>query len=374
MDLLRLAGAPGVGKSTTAWAAARRIAADGVASGYIDTDQLGICYPAPDDDADRWALKERALAALAHDFRRAGVDRLVVSGVAWPDDPPPLIDGVSVRSLWLDASEATRRRRLAVRGSSEEQLAQMLSAGTAEAARVNPEWERLGTDGLSASQTVDEVLARWRPSPPIPLSPSSPPGAPRAEAVPGGARHAGTADRVLWITGPRLAGVSRIGWEIVTREWSAGRRTGFIDLAQLSFVWNVDGPAPLANLVGLHAAFREVGADLFVIVAPLDVGPEAVRAALPDSEVSFVRVVPSAADVRRHALFRQRGDGPALAGDDVVGAPAAAVDTILQTSDAQSSLPLREHEVPVVTGGLSPGEAAAAVRRSAEWPSDLRQL
>lgn len=164
MDLLRLAGAPGVGKSTTAWAVATRLAAEGVASGYVDTDQLGMCYPAPDDDPDRWALKERALARIAEQFSLAGIDRMIVSEVAWPDDPPPQIRGVSVQSLWLDATEQTRRDRLALRGDRDEQVVQFLSAGTAEAARVNSVWTRIDTDELSEADTVETVLAGWQPT------------------------------------------------------------------------------------------------------------------------------------------------------------------------------------------------------------------
>lgn len=358
MDLLRLAGPPGVGKSTTAWAVARSFAADGVASGYVDTDQLGMCYPAPDDDSDRWALKERALAGVAEEFRRAGVDRLVVSGVAWPDDPPPQIAGVSVRSLWLDASEQTRRRRLGTRGDSDEQLAQFLSAGTAEAERVNSVWERLETDDLSASETVERVLARWQAA------------VVREDSVDSHRftrPDASTVDRVLWITGPRLAGTSRIGWQVVSREWSDRRRAGFIDLAQLSFAWNTNTTVGLANLVRLHQEFRRIDTDRFVVVAPFEVEPAAVRAVLPASDVSFVRLARSAADLRTHALLRRRGDGPSLAGDDVLGATDAAIGSMLRRAGEQSSLPHREYEASVETRGLSIVDAATAVRHAAGW-------
>jgi len=362
MELLRLAGPPGVGKSTTAWTVARRFADDGMSTGYVDTDQLGMCYPAPDDDPDRWALKERALAGVAEEFRRAGVERLVVSGVAWPDDPPPRIAGVSVRSLWLDASEHSRRERLGARGTDGEQLSEMLSAGTAEAERVHSAWERVDTDGLSPSETVGEVLMRWRPT----AVENRRPGSERSMRL-----GAAGGDRLLWLTGLRLAGASRIGWEIATREWREGTRTGFIDLAQLSFAWNIDEAVGPASLARVHRCFREVGADLLVVVAPIEIEPEAARAVLPNSDVSSVRLSPSAADLRRHAHFRRSGEGPALAGDDVIGATDAEVEVILRTADLQSSLPLREHEVSVRTRGLSPADAAAAVRRGAGWSAVL---
>jgi hypothetical protein len=329
-----------------------------VASGYVDTDQLGMCYPAPDDDLDRWALKERALAGVAEEFRRAGVNRLVVSGVAWPDDPPPRIEGVPVQSLWLDASEQTRRRRLGARGTSDEQLLQYLSAGTAEAERVNSVWERLDTDDLSETEAVEKVLARWQSA----VVHDDP-----VDSHPRTKTTASSADRVLWITGPRLAGKSRIGWEVVSREWSDGRRAGFIDLEQLSFAWNTSSAVGLANLVRLHGEFRDVDTDRFVVVAPFEVEPAAIRAVLPASDVSFVRLAPSAADLRAHALVRRRGDGPSLAGDDVLGATDAAIERILHRADSQSSQPHREHELSVETRGLSIVDAATAVRHAAGW-------
>ena len=355
MDLLRLAGAPGVGKSAAAWAIAQQLAREGVRCGYVDIDQLGMCYPPPDDDSDRWALKERALAGVAEEFQCAGVDRLVVSGVAWPDDPPGRIDGIAVKSIWLDASEDARRSRLGRRTIGERQLEQDLAAGTAEAARVESSWERISTDEWSVDRTVEEVLSGWHPV-----------AAKSSRAVRPFVSTA-AAHRVLWVTGPRLAGASRIGWEIASGEWAAGRRTGFLDLAQLSFAWNVDRPVGLANLARVHGTFGEMGAGLFVVVAPLEISPSVVRAALPNSEVSFVRLMASEADVRAHASLRQRGAGPALAGDDIVGASDAAIGDVLRISREQSALPLRDHEVRVDTRGRSLEDAADAVRAEAGW-------
>jgi hypothetical protein len=360
MDLLRLAGAPGVGKTTTAWALARRLAADGVPSGFVDIDQLGMCYPPPDGDPDRWALKERALAAVASEFARAGVARLVVSGVAWPDEPPPEIDGISVQSIWLDASEGTRRERLGVRQISDDQLAQSLSAGTAEAARVHAAWERLNTEQRSSAETVEDVLATWRA---LGLRRDGRDGA-GSPAVPATDSETG---EVLWITGPRLVGTSRVGWEVAQQDWQAGRRVGFVDLAQLSFAWNIHAPVGPANLARVHDTFRAAGAGRLVVVAPFEVDPQAAREALRASEVVFVRLCAPESDRRAHAFFRRSGGGPTLAGDDILEASDAEIDRIIRVSSPQSTAPLRDHESSIDVAGLPPVDAVAAVRREAGW-------
>ncbi|MCT9819173.1 hypothetical protein N3K63_02605 [Microbacterium sp. W1N] len=378
MKLLRLAGAPGVGKSTTAWEVAQRLVADGAPTGYVDIDQLGMCYPESADDPGRWMLKERALDAVAAEFRAAGVEHLVVSGVAWPHAAPPRPEAAAVRSIWLDAAEQTRRRRLAPRRLDEAELTRVLAAGTAEAARVHTAWERLATDDDTERQTVDRVMSLWRmphpaaphipdpealtpdaltpePTTPEALTPEAlAPEAPTPEPAP-------TPAPVLWITGARLAGASRVGWELVQRHWRAGRTAGFADLAQLSFAWHVHRPVGLPALARLHATFGAVGASPLVVVAPLEVDPAQVRAALPASAVSFVRLAPDADGIRAHAGFRTRGEGPVLAGDDLCGASAAHVDGVLRLSAAQSARPARPTEIVVPTAGLSPAAAADAV-------------
>src|SRR5690606_38268399 len=127
------------------------------------------------------------------------------------------------------------------------------------------------------------------------------------------------------------------GWEVVDRDWREGRRAGFADLSQLSFTWNVDAFVGLANLAHLHSAFLGAGADSFVVVGPLEVDLAAVRAALPNENVSFVRLDSSVEDRLMHAQARRRGGQAKLAGDDLLGAPEATIDQIIATSKVQSA-------------------------------------
>lgn len=58
-----------MGKSTLAWMLAQADAAAGAPVAFVDIDQLGMCYPAPIGDADRWQLKEKRTAASCPGLR-----------------------------------------------------------------------------------------------------------------------------------------------------------------------------------------------------------------------------------------------------------------------------------------------------------------
>lgn len=330
MDVLRLAGAPGVGKSTVAWAVAQRLASDGVPTGYLDIDQLGMCYPTPPDDPDRWALKETALVRLAARFRDAGVESLVVSGVADPTQPPP-VNGHPTVSLWLDAGEETRRKRLTPRRWEREQVDAALAAGTAEAMTTHPAWARLDTERSTVEETVKSVIAPRAVGTVTPVEPVFPD------------RHA--TGRVIWITGPRCSGASRVGWEVARARWGAGERTGFVDVAQLSFAWNAGPTGGVENAAVLHRVFAEVGAQTLIVVAPFEVEPADVHPAFPRADVRFFRLDADDRTRRDHAVRRAEGaDGALLAGDDLLGASAAEIERIVAIGARQRASPLREGE------------------------------
>ena len=119
MRVLWLFGPPGVGKSTTAWQALNALSRDGAETAYVDIDQLGMVYPAPDDDPYAERLAGHALAAVAGEFERQGAEWLVVSGVLNPDLMPFYIDLMApfdLTMIRLTVDLAEHKARMDARG------------------------------------------------------------------------------------------------------------------------------------------------------------------------------------------------------------------------------------------------------------------
>ncbi|EWS81374.1 hypothetical protein BF93_17220 [Brachybacterium phenoliresistens] len=362
MHVLRLAGPPGVGKSTLALAIAARLAADGEPVSSVDIDQLGMLYPAPDGDADRWVLKEHALDLVASIHRRAGSRSLLVSGVASPDAPPPRTAGESVASLWLDLAPQQRHARLGARGWSAEQREEAVRIGTEESARLADGWRRVALDGLGVEDAVEAVLAAAAGEDSGPEGPAAPLEHADAQTAP-----------VLWITGPRCAGASSVGWELAQAAWGAGTRTGFLDLAELSLARNLPGGAAAARVAGadcvaaLHECFVGAGGVASIVVAPIGAGPDLAFAAFGDVPVISVRLDATPAELRERARSRARGAGPHLAADDLRGATDMEVAAVARRAARERELPLHSGEVLVPTSGADPAGVAARIRTATGW-------
>jgi len=76
-----LTGPVGVGKTTTAWAVGDALAAAGVSHAVIDMDALRWCRVSHPADRFNTALGLRNLAAVAANYRAAGVRRFVLADV-----------------------------------------------------------------------------------------------------------------------------------------------------------------------------------------------------------------------------------------------------------------------------------------------------
>lgn len=74
-------GTVGVGKTTTAFAAAERAAAGGIATAFVDVDELSRLWPAPPGDPFRVELILANLRALVPNYRAAGASLLVLAWV-----------------------------------------------------------------------------------------------------------------------------------------------------------------------------------------------------------------------------------------------------------------------------------------------------
>ncbi|MDW6060029.1 hypothetical protein SAZ11_20960 [Streptomyces sp. FXJ1.4098] len=81
IPVLWLCGPPGVGKTEVGWEIYTELGRAGVAAGYVDVDQLGICYPEPASDPGRHLMQARNVGAVVAGYRAAGARCVVVSGV-----------------------------------------------------------------------------------------------------------------------------------------------------------------------------------------------------------------------------------------------------------------------------------------------------
>jgi broad-specificity NMP kinase len=412
MRVIRLAGPPGVGKSTVAWSVATGAAADGVVVGFVDVDQLGMCYPAPEGDPERWHLKERALHAVVRVHAAAGTAVLVVSGVASPDAGPTPVPGHDLVALWLDAPAGVLADRLAVRGWSPDRTATVVATGTAESGRLVPGWRRVDTGSHPLAGTVARVRRASGTEDGVPANDRriDPTGDtvvaedPSADAVDAVAAvdtvtavlsdDVGVRTPVLRLRGPRCVGASSVAWALVSARWRAGERTGFVDVAQLSFAWN----GPVAARLGVDCAeavlrvFDAVGAGRHVVVEPIGTPGRPKRTAPAGSPASTepgvafapgertcasrsapdgasgrpttrVRLDAGEVDLAERVRSRTVPGGPVLAGDDLIGASDAAVARVVARAVRERDAPLCADEDVIDTSGC---DLAGSARRVSE--------
>ncbi|GAA1333717.1 hypothetical protein GCM10009592_28090 [Brachybacterium rhamnosum] len=399
MDVIRLAGPPGAGKSTLAQRIAQERSSARPSVGYVDIDQLGMLYPAPEGDDDRWALKERALIALAAVHRERGTRLLLVSGVADPVAPPPQTAPGRTRSLWLTAEPETLHARLQGRGWGPSMVEETVATGSAESRRRHPDWTGLPVDGVDEAQAaaaVQEHLATAAGS--APPGEGEAPGGRLADHAPSDrerrAEHDALKTPVLCVTGPRCAGASSVARSLASGGWAQGRPTGFLDLAQLSFrssdggdgsdaaeavsaepvsaeAWQ-DPALGLDVLAAVAAVLVGAGMQELVVTAPFPVRPAQVRAALPGAPVRVVRLDDEPGALRERALRRRGGEGPMLAGDDLLGASDEQVEAVLERASRERAVPPRDGEKTLEVHGRTPEELATLIRDGAGPSGDAR--
>lgn len=313
-----ICGAAGAGKSVAAGALFEELAAEGVRVAYVDIDQLGMLYPATDDDPERHRLKEEALIALMPGYASAGAQVLVVSGVVDPEIGPATVLASDVHLILclLSADPATLRVRILARGWDEKDVDAAVAENGAlrGASFVHAAVE---TDGLSVAKTVE----RLRELVPV-LEPAT-------EALPSVVCSPARLGVVV-VTGPRTVGSSTVGFGLAMVRWRAGRRTGFIDMQQLGFLAcpesaeMTDGALATTQLATMHAFLASRGAGLLVASGPLgvtDLGT--LKDALPRAPVFVARLRADVATLEAHVRDRVSGSAARLAGDDLLGSGPA---------------------------------------------------
>jgi len=337
MPALWLYGPPGVGKSTVGWELFTRLTAAGTPAGYVDIDQLGMCYgppqpgdwiPEPADDHGRHRMKARNLDAVAANHRAAGARIVIVSGVV---DPRRGVDRdrlprAAVRTLRLRADPSELRRRLVGRGRSGEDISREL-AHADELDRVHAADECVDTTRLSVGAVVDLVSAqlnRWTTAPALQRG-SIQPATDPTDHAPG---------TVVWVCGVTAVGKSTVGGHLYERIRASGVHTALVDLEQIGFHRPTPSGDPgnhrlkAANVAALWRTYHAAGAQRLVLIGDVDSNAtvRAYAAALPATTLTVCRLHAGPETIHQRVLQRGKGIRPVdLAGDQLIGRPAATL-------------------------------------------------
>jgi hypothetical protein len=370
LPTLWLYGPPGVGKSVVGWTVFEQIAAGGTPVGYVDIDQLGMCYgppepgrwtPEPSGDPGRHRMKARNLDAVAVNQMNAGAHLLVVSGVvdARRGIDQELLPHTAVRALRLRADAPELRRRLQVRGRPSTDLARELDYAD-QLDQLHAAGDVVDTTHLSVAGVVKQVTAALDGWPDRPAG-SRPPAARPAGTPPGAA---------LIISGVTGVGKSTVGWQVYQRVRASGRHAACVDLEQIGF----GRPAPAAdrhhhrlkaaNLAALWRTYHAAGAERLVVIGTVE-SAEAVQVyadALPSVSFTVCRLQANRSTLRARTRQRGRGIGADLAGDSPAGQPEAVLRAV-----ADRAAPHRDAMggagIPITTDGRDVDDIVGEIMR-----------
>lgn len=369
IPVLWLCGPPGVGKTTVGREIYSQLIRSGVAVGYVDIDQLGICYPEPASDPGRHRMKARNLGAVAGSFRAAGARCVVVSGVvdAVCGIPVELIPRAAVTLCRLRADHDELKQRLVARRAPVEQVAAVLreaddlDAGAVADFCVN-------TTGLSVVEVAGQVRHRTNGWPMLTV-----PSRSSAWEVP--AEHvAGTGDGpILWVCGATGVGKSAVGFTVYQKALRGGVSAAYIDLDQIGFCSTApaDHRVRARNLAAMWQTYRAVGARALVVVGPVQ--DEATVAmytdALPGATVMLCRLHAGRNQLTRRIMLRGQGVGWPQPGDPLNGRPVPHLRRIIDQAvvDAEA-LERASVGLRIDTDNRTIQEAADLIVAQSGWP------
>jgi hypothetical protein len=342
ISVLWLCGPPGAGKSSVGMALYAGLARSGARAGFADADQLGMCFPAPLDDPQRYRMKAVNLAALAGNFRAAGCDALIAAGDLGTSSglSPAALPRASLAVCRLRVSPGEQRQRLISRGAAADLIA--------DAPRLAGELDRtsfadacIDTDGRTVAEVVRLVRERCDGWPPEHAA-----GDGAGEGGPASSPAVGADGDALLVCGATGVGKSEAAFAVFVRQLQAGAAAAYLDLDQLAFLSQPPAGDPgshqfkAGNLAAIWRTYHAMGARRLVLSGPVpDKRAAAVYAdALPAARITLCRLHADPAALAHRISLRGQGRGSwPQPGDPLIGLPDDQLRLVAAASAAEAA-------------------------------------
>jgi len=317
LPVLWLCGAPATGKSTVAWQVFSDLGDQGLCAGYLDIDQIGMLQPAPETDLQCHRVKVDNLAGMVRNYRNAGAQVLVISGVIDPERGHDFAEAAvdaDITFCHLTVDQPTLRERLGARGwpSDAADAAVVMMSGLADSPFVTAVIDTTGrSPGALARDAVTLVTATS--------------SAPDTQELPGNSvgldRPVG---EVTIVIGPRGVGKSSVSWGLAMRRWVSGERSVYVDLDQVAFLRPAPADSSLqaANLAVIWRNALACGAGHLIAngMVTTEENLAILRRAVRPALVRAVRLSASPDTLWERILARSVGTPARLINDDLEGA------------------------------------------------------
>jgi predicted kinase len=311
LPVLWLCGAPATGKSTVAWQVFNDLADQGLRVGYLDIDQIGMLAPQSDADPRCHRFKVDNLAAMVSNYRTAGAQVIVISGVIDPAHGHDFAEAAAEADITfchLTVDEPTLRERLAARGWPYEAAdeAMVMMSALADAPFVTTVIDTTGRDPVSLAR---DAAALVTPA-------SSTPGTQKLLEC--------SAGDVTIVIGPRAVGKSSVSWGMAMRRWVSGERTVYVDLDQVAFLRPAPSDASLqgANLGVIWRNALSRGANRLIANGMVTTNEDLaiLRHAVRPAPVQALRLAASPNTLWERIRARSAGSQSRLINDDLENA------------------------------------------------------
>jgi adenylylsulfate kinase-like enzyme len=366
IPVLWLCGPAGVGKTTAGWEMFEQLTRAGTEPGYVDIDQLGICYPEPPDDPGRHRMKARNLDAVVATFQATGARCAIVSGVVDTKRGvhKDLIPHAEVTVCRLRTDSAELRKRYTGRNSMLELLTETLAAADELDASGFTD-VCVDTTGLRTAEVVEQLRTRLNGWPGQP-SPSAEATVPTQDSGDG---------PVLWVCGATGVGKSMAAYEVYLTVRRTGRMAAYVDLDQLGF----RTPTPkdnhqvkAANVAALWRTYRAAGAECLIMSGPADdeKTTRTYQDALPRATVTVCRLDAEREELTKRIMSRRTGGGWPQPGDPLTGKSEKHLARIVNqaTTEAKSLTQNNTGDLSIDTNNRTIQEIAESIVRKTNFP------